>query len=285
MKAHHAIAIRISHVTGTPDVTATFATGGAAQAALPTATYYPWLCPLTNCYLRQLAAVLQTSIIARIGGTGVSTVTAAITDGGIVSFTFTGDVPTGFTFVAPMWQILGFNSATPTITGGVLTGVVPMWHLILLVAATGNAWQPMQAGGTEATTAGKVYAYAATNTSYRRTLKVVFQPTDPVFKASASSEATPMYPNNAYLSVLGSISGNRDPSVLDNIYLTRGSVPCNVAIGNWLTVKASTTEGFWQAVYVVNSLSLKVERHNPAWAAYEKFDLDLIFAGVQNFRA
>jgi hypothetical protein len=285
VKAHHAIAIRISHVTGTPDVTATFATGGAAQAALPTATYYPWLCPLTNCYLRQLAAVLQTSIIARIGGTGVSTVTAAITDGGIVSFTFTGDVPTGFTFVAPMWQILGFNSATPTITGGVLTGVVPMWHLILLVAATGNAWQPMQAGGTEATTAGKVYAYAATNTSYRRTLKVVFQPTDPVFKASASSEATPMYPNNAYLSVLGSISGNRDPSVLDNLYLTRGSVPCNVAIGNWLTVKASTTEGFWQAVYVVNSLSLKVERHNPAWAAYEKFDLDLIFAGVQNFRA
>ena len=94
-----------------------------------------------------------------------------------------------------------------------------------------------------------------------------------------------MYPSNAYFSVLGIIAGNRDPSVLDNLYLTRGAVPCNVAIGNWLTVKASTTEGFWQAVYVVNSLSLKIDRHNPAWAAYEKFDLDLTFAGVQNFRA
>lgn len=66
---------------------------------------------------------------------------------------------------------------------------------------------------------------------------------------------------------------------------SRGGAICNVAIGNWLSVKGSTSERFWFAVYLNNTLNLEVTRHNEAWAAYEKFKLELVGTGGTGVRA
>lgn len=58
-----------------------------------------------------------------------------------------------------------------------------------------------------------------------------------------------------------------------------------VLLCHWLTVKESTSENYWSTVYVQNTLNLEVSRHNEAWAAYEKFKLELVGTGTVGTRA
>lgn len=279
MKARHAIAVGFTHTSSAPDLTIVFPSGASPVTVnVPTGTYYMWLCPLASCFLRQLAAATTAALVA---AGRAETATVALSDDGVVTFAVSGS-PTSLTF-GSWYRRIGLDAAL--VAGNFFTGTRPVWYLGLMAAATGQAWQPKRAGGSEATTGGLVYTYAAANTSFTRTLSVTFQPTDPTFRAAVASEATAMYPADTYLSSLGLITAAREWSVLDNLHATLGGYPCGVAIGNWLTVKESTSEGYWSAVYVQNILNLEVTRHNEAWAAYEKFKLELVGTGTVGTRA
>lgn len=282
MKAHHAFAPEFIHTSSAPDLTIVFPTGTSPVTVnVPSGYYYMWLCPLSQCFLRQLAARTTAALVA---AGRAETALVQLSDDGVVTFAVSGS-PTSMTF-GSWYRRIGLDAAL--VAGNFFTGTRPVWYLGLMVAATGQGWQPMQAGGTETTTGGRTYTVAASLTTWARTLKFTFQPTDPAFKSAIGSEATAMYPGAGFFGYLGSVASAREWSILDILqasHISSTSGVCNVAIGNWDTVKSSTSESYYTGISVSNLLSLKPERMNEAWSAYEKWVLELVWVGTEDDRA
>jgi len=271
--ASHAFAPEFTHTSAAPDATMTFASGTSPiTASTATGTYRMWLAPKVSCFPRDLATRIKAAIATR-GASPV--VTASLSADGILSMTFKDDIPATITFAADVWRRLGFASASPTITGGVITGVRPVWHLALLSAATGPYWQPLQAGGAEQTTGGRVYAIASTLTSWQRSLKVHFQPTTPTLRAAHNCDATAMYPAEEYMDALGSTATAREWSVLDVLYSARNAL-CGYT-STWGTARVTVGERIWR-VYVGPEalLSTRTELLKAEWLAYCEWDLGLV---------
>lgn len=277
--ASHAFAPEFTHTAASPDVTLTFAVGGPITASLTTGVYRMTLAPLASDYLRQLALAIQGALAAL----GSYTVIASISAFGIPSLRIVSAaaMPTGVTFATSVFRRLGYSSATPTITV-VSASIVDItasrsaWNLALLTAATGEYWQPLQAGGVEQTTAGRVYAVAATATSWQRDMTVRFQPTTVSYRASLGAQATALYPDDQYMDALGSTSVNREWSVLDVLYSARNAL-CGVSIGTWQTDRGDSSARIWRAYIgpkTVLSPTLKLLKAE--WLAYSEWTLALV---------
>ena len=274
--ASHAFAPEFVHTTASPDVTFTFAVGGPITASLASGTYRMTLAPLASDYLRQLALAIQTAL-------GSATVIASMSAFGIPSLRIVSvnPLPTGVTFAASVFKRLGYSSATPAITvvsGSVIdiTASRSAWNLALLTAATGEYWQPLQAGGVEQTTAGRVYAVAATATSWLRDLGVHYQPTTVAFRASQGAQATALYPDDEYFDALGSTATNREWSVLDVLYSARNAL-CGVSIGTWQLDRNNSSARIWRAYVGPGTLlapTLKLLK--PEWLAYSEWTFALV---------
>lgn len=277
--ASHAFAPEFTHTTASPDVTFTFAVGGPITASLASGVYRMTLAPLATDYLRQLALAIQGALAAL----GAYTVIASMSAFGIPSLRIVSasPLPTGVTFAASVFKRLGYSSATPTIT--VLSASIiditasrSAWNLALLTAATGEYWQPLQAGGSEQTTAGRVYAVAATATSWQRDMAVRYQPTTVAFRASQGAQATALYPDDEYMDALGSTAVDREWSVLDVLYSARNAI-CGVSIGTWQTDRNDSSVRIWR-VYIgprtLLSPSLKLLKAE--WLAYSEWTLALV---------
>jgi hypothetical protein len=274
--ASHAFAPEFTHTTASPDVSLTFAVGGPITASLASGVYRMTLAPLASDYLRQLALAIQTAL-------GSSTVIASMSAFGIPSLRIVSvnPLPTGVTFAASVFKRLGYSSATPTITV-VSASIIDItasrsaWNLALLTAATGEYWQPLQAGGSEQTTAGRVYAVAATATSWQRDLGVHYQPTTVAFRASQGAQATALYPDDEYFDALGSTATNREWSVLDVLYSARNAL-CGVSIGTWQTDRNDSTSRIWRAYVGPGTiLSPTLKLLKAEWLAYSEWTLALV---------
>lgn len=278
--ASHAFAPEFTHTTASPDVSLTFTAGTSpVTASLATGTYRMTLAPLASDYLRQLALAIQTALAVR----GTYTVIASMSAFGIPSLRIVtaAGVPTGVTFAASVWKRLGYSSATPAIT--VVSGQIiditasrSAWNLALLTAATGEYWQPLQAGGSEQTTAGRVYAVAATATSWQRDLGVHYQPTTVAFRASQGAQATALYPDDEYFDALGSTATNREWSVLDVLYTARNAL-CGVSIGTWQTDRNNSSSRIWRAYVGPGTiLSPALKLLKAEWLAYSEWRFALV---------
>ena len=278
--ASHAFAPEFTHTTASPDVTFTFAAGTSpVTASLTSGTYRMTLAPLASDYLRQLALAIQSALAVR----GSYSVIASMSAFGIPSLRIVtaAGVPTGVTFAASVWKRLGYSSASPTIT--VVSGQIvditasrSAWNLALLTAATGEYWQPLQAGGVEQTTAGRVYAIAATATSWQRDLGVHYQPTTVAFRASQGAQATALYPDDEYFDALGSTATNREWSVLDVLYSARNAL-CGVSIGTWQLDRNDSSARIWRAYVGPGTLlapALKLLK--PEWLASSEWTFALV---------
>jgi len=274
--ASHAFAPEFVHTTASPDVTFTFAVGSPVTASLASGTYRMTLAPLASDYLRQFALAIQTAL-------GSYTVIASISAFGIPSLRIVSanPLPTGVTFAASVFKRLGYSSATPTITV-VSASIIDItasrsaWNLALLTAATGEYWQPLQAGGVEQTTAGRVYAVAATATSWQRDLGVHYQPTTVAFRASQGAQATALYPDDEYFDALGSTATDREWSVLDVLYSARNAL-CGVSIGTWQTDRNDSSARIWRAYVGPGTiLSPALKLLKAEWLAYSEWTLALV---------
>lgn len=274
--ASHAFAPEFTHTAASPDVSLTFAVGGPITASLASGVYRMTLAPLASDYLRQLALAIQTAL-------GSSTVIASMSAFGIPSLRIVSvnPLPTGVTFAASVFKRLGYSSATPTITV-VSASIIDItasrsaWNLALLTAATGEYWQPLQAGGSEQTTAGRVYAVAATATSWQRDLGVHYQPTTVAFRASQGAQATALYPDDEYFDALGSTATNREWSVLDVLYSARNAL-CGVSIGTWQTDRNDSTSRIWRAYVGPGTiLSPTLKLLKAEWLAYSEWTFALV---------
>lgn len=275
LSATSAFAPTFAHTAASPDFTLTFAAGTSpVTGTLLSGDYRMWLAASTGCYLRKIAAAMKAAInSARASGCGV---TATLSAEGVVSFTFAVDIPATITLAAPMWRILGFASASPTITAGVITGTRPVMYLALLSAVKHGPLQPRQAGGTEETTGGRVYAIAATLTSWRRKHNVSMQPTTTTQRATQGAEATAMLPANAYLGALGSTATAREWSVLDVLYASRNAL-CGIAVDNWPTLRTSTSDDLFLGYVAGDSLlSTEITAHDETWDAWCDWTLTIV---------
>ena len=236
-------------------------------------TYRMCLAPAASDFLR----ASQAAINARMASEGSSnTVAFSLSAAGVLTITFAAALSSSVTFADGVWQRLGLASNSIALDGNnTIVGTRPVWYLALLSAATGPYWQPMQAGGAEQTTGGRVYAIASTLTSWQRSLKVHFQPTTPTLRAAHNCDATAMYPAEEYVGALGSTATAREWSVLDVLYSARNAL-CGYT-STWGTARTTTSERIWR-VYVTpeSLLSTRTELLKAEWLAYCEWDLGLV---------
>ena len=240
-------------------------------------TYRMCLAPAASDFLR----ASQAAINARMASEGSSnTVAFSLSAAGVLTITFAAALSSSVTFADGVWQRLGLASNSIALDGNnTIVGTRPVWYLALLSAATGPYWQPMQAGGAEQTTGGRVYAIASTLTSWQRSLKVHFQPTTPTLRAAHNCDATAMYPAEEYVGALGSTATAREWSVLDVLYSARNAL-CGYT-STWGTARTTTSERIWR-VYVTpeSLLSTRTELLKAEWLAYCEWDLGLVAPSV-----
>jgi len=275
LAATSAFAPDFAHTSAAPDVSLAFAAGvSPVTASLATGTYRMWLTSSSTCYLRALALAVKLAIVAARGSS--PTVTATLSAAGVVSFTFLVDVPTTVTFVAPMWRRLGMAAAASSVSAGAIVGTLPVMGLALLTASKHGPWQPHQAGGVEQTTGGRVYAIAASATSWSRTHAVTFQPTTPEQRATQAADATALIPSTAYLTAVGSTDTAREWSVVDVLYAARNA-RCGFALDNWRTLRTSTSERFHEGYVGPRALlAPKLSAADEVWDAWAEWELDVV---------
>ena len=272
--ATSALAVDFTHTTATQDVTLSFTSGASpVDVTIPTGTYRMCLSPAASDMIR----VMQAAVNAALVSAGrAETVTCAISAAGIFSITISDASAFGaFSFGGnPLQRRLGFTSAPAS--GSPATGDVPVWHLAILAATTGQRWQPVQPGGAERTNSGRVYTFGSPSTSWTRSLKVHFQPSTPTVRAARGDEATALYPDTAHMDALGSTATAREWSVLD-VLRVAGNASCALALGTWQAIRTSTTERYWIGYVAPESLlSQAVVPLKEEWSAYEEWALGFV---------
>ena len=171
----------------------------------------------------------------------VSGATVAIGSDGIVTLT----LPSSATLAATIGtRMLGLAPGT----GTTFRGTRPPWYLALFAGVIDGVWQPVQTGGAEQLSNGRVYAIGAAATAWQRTCRATRVPWSPAMRAAYETGATAMWPADEYLDAVGSTATDREWSLLDVLQGARNAV-CGLALGTWQTVRTSTTERY-DRVYV-----------------------------------
>jgi hypothetical protein len=225
-------------------------------------------------FLRASQAAINAAMLAE-GST--NTVAFSLSSAGIVTITFSAALSSSVTFASGVWQRLGLASNSIALNGNFqIIGARPVWHLALLSATKHGPWLPQQAGGTEQTTGGRVYAIAATLTSWQRKHAVSFQPTTPTHRTAQGADATALLPAPEYMGALGSTSTAREWSVLDVLYGCRNAA-CGLALDNWQTVRTSTSERFYYGYVGGESLlSPALTAPDETWDAWSDWTLSVV---------
>lgn len=237
-------------------------------------TYRMCLAPAASDFLRASQAAINAAMLAE-GST--NTVTFSLSASGILTITFAAALSSSVTFASGVWQRLGLASNSIALNGNFqIVGARPVWYLAILAATTGQRWQPVQPGGAERNNAGRVYTFGSPATSWTRSLKVHFQPSTPTVRAARGDEATALYPDAEYMGDLGSTATAREWSVLDVLRVS-GNTSCALALGNWQTIRASTSERHWIGYVAPESLlSQAVTPLKEEWSAYEEHTLGFV---------
>ena len=282
LQASHAFAPTFTHTAAGYDLTITPSdTGTPVAVNVPSGSYRMCLAPQASDFLRELETRLNAGLF--ISGSAM-TAAVSLSYSGIVNIAFS--IPTtSITIDGVLARRLGLDTTYGAKSG--ITANYPVWYLALLSAGTGGWWQPVQSGGVEQTAGGVVYSFAASFTSYTRSLDVQWQPTNPTYQASCGCDATPMFPADQYLNSIGDTTVARQWSVLDVVYASRNAL-CGVSIGTWRTLKSSTTETLWQAYLAAESLlGTKIEPFRVEWIPWQKWKLSLVApsTGMRTTRA
>lgn len=152
----------------------------------------------------------------------------------------------------------------------------PPWYFAMFGSVSGGVWAPMQSGGFEVTAGGGVYGFAGTRTAYRRDLTCEFIPWDETVRSARGDEVSSMWPNLAYVGDLAGTGVTRPWSLLDVLQAAR-NVDCGLALGNFQTVRTSTSEPFYVCRVAPGSiLSPEITRQNDRWPVYVGHKLGVV---------
>ena len=234
---------------GTSDITVVFPSAtGTIHVAVPSNTYRLSLAAVDLDFLREMRKRINLAISA---ASGAETVSITISDAGRVTITFSAAITSmSFGAASTAW-LLGLAESGGVVSGATsspIVGARPPWYLALFAGVIDGVWQPVQTGGAEQLSDGRVYSVGATATAWQRTCRATRVPWSPAMRAAYETGATAMWPADAYLDALGSTATDREWSLLDVLQVARNAV-CGLALGTWQTVRTSTTERY-DRVYV-----------------------------------
>lgn len=269
-----ALAPTFTHTASAPDFTLTFAAGvSPVTGTLASGDYRMRLAASTGCYLRKLAAAMKAAInSARSSGAGV---VVSLDASCIVTFTFQVDVPATVTLAAPMWQLLGFASASPTVTGGAITGTRPVWHLATFIERVSNDWSQRTPIAAAETIAGIGYGVTSGSPTWTDEIAYGFIPRDPTFRASLGLYQTAWFPADAYLTTPG-VAAAREYSVSDLLTASLGRT-VGYANGTLQTILAGTSTTIDLVTIPGAEISTpRVVRLRQGWDAYRRWTTRLI---------
>lgn len=279
LAATSAFAPDFTHTSAAPDVVLTFTTGTSpVNVTLATGTYRMCLAPAAGDFLRALESAINAAIT---GASHVdSSIAITLSAAGVVTLSVVDEEDSELATLT-LSTLLAARLGLPTLldTAGsvwAFVGTRPVWHLALLSSVRHGPWLPRQAGGAEQTAAGRVYAIAATATSWMRSHAVSFQPTHPAQRAAQGADATALLPAPEYMGALGSTATAREWSVLDVLYGCRNAA-AGFALGNWQTVRTSTSERFFYGyVGPASLLSPAFTAQDDTWDAWADWTLDVV---------
>ena len=269
-----ALAPTFTHTASAPDFTLTFSAGvSPVTGTLASGDYRMRLAASTGCYLRKLAAAMKAAInSARSSGAGV---VVSLDASCIVTFTFQVDVPATVTLAAPMWQLLGFASASPTVTGGAITGTRPVWHLATFIERVSNDWSQRTPIAAAETIAGIGYGVTSGSPTWTDEIAYGFIPRDPTFRASLGLYQTAWFPADAYLTTPG-VAAAREYSVSDLLTASLGRT-VGYANGTLQTILAGTSTTIDLVTIPGAEISTpRVVRLRQGWDAYRRWTTRLI---------
>lgn len=274
-----AMAAPFTHTSAAPDVTITFASGTSpVTASLATGTYRMWLASSTTCYARALALACKLAIVAARGA-GVA-VAATMSAAGVVTITFTNDIPATITFAATVWQRLGFASASPSaVSAGAFTGARSVWHLATFVERVSPGWQPQTITASAEDVAGIGYGVTTGITVDVDDVAFGFIPNDPTARAALAVVQTAWDCDDAYLTSVATVAA-REYSLRD---FRRDAFCATVhyARGNWMTLLTSTSARYDVITLSGNDLSSpRVARLREGWDAYRRWTQKLTRQGA-----
>lgn len=150
-------------------------------------------------------------------------------------------------------------------------------HIVFFGSISGGAWRPVIAGGAEVTEGGKVYAICATGTSWRRTMRARWIPTDTTTRASLGVWVSAMRPDLSAWSAIGDLSSGRDFSLADFVHFARNGVVA-FAQSNFQLLRAGSSTERYHLGYLgpEATLSLSPDRYDPQWPTWEECDIDFV---------
>ena len=271
--ATSALAVPFDFTGDTFDLSVTFTSGSPSTVTctVPAGTYRISLAPASSDFLRVLQSRMNAALAT---ATRAETCTVSVSQGGVCTIAFSVTVDE-IAVSSQLAAVLGFAADVIASSASSATASHPVRYLALFSELNGGMWLARQAGGAETTTGGVSYALAAAHTWYECTHTAGFVPWTPTFAAAWSSEATPLYPEEQYLTSLGLTSALRGWSLLDVFAVARNTL-CAVALGTWRTARTDTGARIVRA-YVGPStiLSPQTERLDAAWDGFASLPLHL----------
>jgi hypothetical protein len=179
-----------------------------------------------------------------------------------------------YTPSADLTVLLGLQGASGVATH---TADVQPPHIVFFGSISGGTWRPVVAGGAEVTEGGKVYAIVATGTSWRRTMRARWIPTDTTTRTTLGVWVSAMRPAIDSLSSVGDITSGRDFSLVDFAHLARNGIVAFASSNFQLLRGGSSAERYYLGYLGPEAtLSLSPERYDATWPTWEECDLDFV---------
>lgn len=267
-----ALAVPFAWTSAGNDVVLAFASGTSpVNVTIPTGTYRMVLAPAASDFVRVYVAAINAAITLA-GRTEVF----AATVGADSRITLTS---TGAFTMSPLLaaaKLLGFSSAIVTQTSA--TATYPPANLATFTERVSADWTPRSAVAGAETLAGVGYGVASGVWREEDEIAFGFIPRDPTTRTALSLDQTPWMPN------AGDLVGAVMPRqwTCRDVLETAGGKTCAAALGNFQTLRTSTTARYDLVTLPFAELaSPRKARVREGWDAYFRWTIRMLRQSTQ----
>ena len=267
-----ALAVPFVWTSAGNDVVLAFASGTSpVNVTIPTGTYRMVLAPAASDFVRVYVAAINAAITLA-GRTEVFA--ASVGADSRITLTSTG----AFT-MSPLLsaaKLLGFSTAIVTQTS--VTATYPPANLATFTERVSADWTPRSAVAGAETLAGVGYGVASGVWREEDEIAFGFIPRDPTTRTALSVDQTPWMPN------AGDLVGAAMPRqwTCRDVLETAGGKTCAAALGNFQTLRTSTTARYDLVTLPFAELaSPRKARVREGWDAYFRWTIRMLRQSTQ----
>lgn len=267
-----ALAVPFAWTSAGNDVVLAFASGTSpVNVTIPTGTYRMVLAPAASDFVRVYVAAINAAITLA-GRTEVFA--AAVGADSRITLTSTGAFTMSPLLAAA--KLLGFSSTITAQTS--VTATFPPANLATFTERVSADWTPRSAVAGAETLAGVGYGVASGVWREEDEIAFGFIPRDPTTRTALSVDQTPWMPN------AGDLVGAVMPRqwTCRDVLETAGGKTCAAALGNFQTLRTSTTARYDLVTLPFAELaSPRKARVREGWDAYFRWTIRMLRQSTQ----